>query len=370
MKYCTKCIMPETHPVIKFNESGVCGACRFTEFKETSIDWDKKREELVGILDRYRSKDGSNYDCIIPVSGGKDSTFQVYTLKEKFGMNPLCVCYKHEWFSDVGEYNLDNLTRTLGADLIIVSPKKNIIRDICRLSLPRLGDLCWHCHRGCYTVPAQIAVKYKIPLIIYGEDQRREYGYGDHTVEYEMFDKYEQYEKLSVDDLIAHGIPRKDLLPYFYPPKEELQKLGVRGINLGNYVKWNVRKQVDFIKRELGWRGAGYSKATEGYLRGGKCEGTLTDYQDVECLMEGFHNYLKYLKFGYGRATDDACMAIRLGLMGRDEAMKAVEIERSRPKSLDWALNYLGMTEKELIDIIKGMRDNRLAPLGKDTVAL
>ena len=355
--------MPETNPLVQFDENGVCGGCRFAEMKEKRIDWAKKRRELEAIFEKYRSKDGSNYDCIVPVSGGKDSTFQLYTIKHEFGMNPLCVCYMHDWWSDVGHHNLFNLSRTVGVDLVTVTPNMQVVKKICRISLKKMGDVCWHCHRGCYVVPVQIAVKYKVPLIIYGEDQRREYGYGDPNKEYEMFDRYEHYEKVSLEDLKRTGISEKDLLSYVYPPKKEMEKIGVRGINLGNYIKWDARRQVEFIKKHLDWWGAGKSKEKAGYLKGGKCEGTYTDYENVECLMPGVHDYLRWLKLGYGRATDSACIDIRFGRLTREEGFKKLEFERRRPESLDWALEYLETTEEKFMNIALSMRDKRLGPL-------
>ena len=163
MKYCKNCLYPDTKPQLEFNNNGICSACTNNKLKET-IDWNKKGNELKQILEKNKSKDGSTYDCIIPVSGGKDSTYQTYVIKEEFGLNPLVVNFHTLDQTDIGRKNLENLKK-LGVDCIEFSPNPKIYLKLAKYGLTELGDFQWPEHLGIFTIPVQIAVKYKIPLI-------------------------------------------------------------------------------------------------------------------------------------------------------------------------------------------------------------
>lgn len=350
MKFCKKCVLPETSAIpISFDENGVCSACRVAEERE-KIDWDAREKELREILDKYRSKDGTNYDCIIPVSGGKDSHFQTYVIKERYGLNPLLVTFNHTWMTDVGKRNLDNLIRKFGVDHIMFTPNPELVRKLSVLSLKKMGDICWHCHAGIYTYPVQIAVKFKIPLIIWGEsgylDLAGFYSYED-MVEMKKEDRYKLgLRGFDVEDMVDQelGITMSDLKPFIYPSDEEIESVGVRGIYLGNYLLWDNKKQTDLMIEKYGFQTA-------------KCERTYNTRENVECIYPGTHDYLRYLKFGYGRATDHACQDIRFHRMTREEGLRKVaEYDPQRPASLNRYLDWVGMTEEEFMDIANSHR--------------
>ena len=175
MKYCARCIMPSSSAwPLTFDERGVCSACRAVE-EQNKIDWNHRFEELKKILEEYRSTDGMNYDCIIPVSGGKDSHFQVHIIKNVFKINPLLITFNHQWNTPEGIRNMQNMVKKLGCDHIRLTINPQLIPKLARKGLKKMGDPCWFCHAGIFTFPVQIAVKFNIPLIIWG-DTLQEYS--------------------------------------------------------------------------------------------------------------------------------------------------------------------------------------------------
>jgi len=343
MKLCKKCVMPDTNPRLTFDENGVCDACRNNEYKE-KIDWNERWEQLKQILNKYRQKDGSRFDCIIPVSGGKDSTYQTHIIKKEFGMTPLCVTFNHTWMTEVGRNNLQNLIEKLQVAHIMYTPNPEVVKNISVQSLRKLGDICWHCHAGVFSFPVQVAVQYKIPLLIWGEEGHFEYGGpwspGEKIVcDREYMDKY-ILKGVRVGDMLCKGVTEADLAPFIYPSDKELKSLGLKGIFLGNYIRWDAQKQVDFIKKEYGWQEAEFDTTYKGY-------------DNAECkFCNGTHMYLRYLKYGVDRVYDHASIDIRNGRMTREEGLRMVEkYGGKRPKDLDEYLKMVGMSEKEFMEI-------------------
>ena len=338
MKRCTKCILPETYASIKFDEEGVCSICKQAEHKR-EIDWSTREKELKKILDKYKNlakEWGNSYDCIVPFSGGKDSSYTLYMLKRVYGMKPLAVTFDHLFLTDVMKENRANVLRKLGVDLITFSPDWQVVKRLCVKSLNKTGDFCWHCHSGIFAYPTQIAVKYNIPLLIWGEPS------AEYT-SYYTYDDDERLDEKRFKDLIQMGIPVEemtddgmtltDLSPYIFPSFDALKELNVSSIYLGSYIPWDSRKQVELIKRELGWKG-------------GVVEGSFVDYDKVECKYIGVRDYLKYIKRGYGRTAQLASVDIRNGRMTREEALRlAEEYDGKRPASLDSFLEDIEMSE-------------------------
>lgn len=314
MRYCKRCIMPDTRPEIVFNEEGVCDACLSADRKESAIGWEERDRQFQKILDQYRS-DGSKWDCIIPVSGGKDSCFQAYTMKRKYGMNPLCVNFVPCEMTDVGHKNLEFL-RDLGFDLIQVGANRKVYREMSKIGFHKLGDCCWPEHIGIFTTPVQIAVRYNIPLIIWGENSQLEYGGPASAREAQILDRrwLEEYQMLGyrISDLVHDGFDPKDLKVWEYPSDEDLRRVGVTGLFLGYFTKWDGRRNMELMT-ELGWH----------HNPSGPVEGTYTDYENLDCKwVGGLHDYLKFVKYGYGRATDNACIDIRFNRITRDEGLR------------------------------------------------
>lgn len=350
IKYCKKCVYPNTKPDLHLDENGICDACRFVDVKD-DIDWIKRKEELREIFNKYRSKDSSRYDCVIPVSGGKDSTFQTYVVKEEFGLNPLCVSYHLPEFTDLGRKNLENL-KNLGVDCLEFTPNPQICKKMQKISLIEFGDAQWPEHFGIFTVPVQIAVRFKIPLIVWGENPQAEYGGPIQDSLSPILDSNwcknygtrvggQDNPYYGPETMIRHGIDKKFLNPYIYPNDDEIKQIGIRGIFLGHYIKWNVISQLDLVSR-LGFN-----------VHQGPCEGTFTNYENLDNKIQGIHDYFKWLKFGYGRATDNAAILIRLNKLTREEGMKLVkEFEGKIPdRYLDEFLEQWDMSREEFFKI-------------------
>jgi len=336
MRYCKRCVMPDTKPDLFFDEEGICNACRNFE-KRVNIDWTARKRELGSILDRYRSKDGKNWDCIIPVSGGKDSTYLVIRMLQ-MGMNPLCVTATTCDLSDIGRTNIENL-KELGVDYIEFSPNKIVRRKLNRIGLKEVGDISWPEHVSIFTIPVRVAVQYKVPLIIWGENSQHEYGGPAAAVENNILDRrwLEEFGGLlglRVSDMGGiDGKTEKDLLPYIYPTDDELRSVGVTGLFLGYYLPWD-----------------GYSNALIAQAYGFNTlpraiEGSCVNYENLDNYQVGIHDYFKYLKFGFSRASDLASMHIRRGRLSRDDACAIVRLRDGR---FPWT--YLGKPLKDVLD--------------------
>tara|TARA_Y100000996_G_scaffold34951_1_gene24520 strand:- start:107 stop:1246 length:1140 start_codon:yes stop_codon:yes gene_type:complete len=346
MKYCKKCLYPDTKPQLVFNEDGICSACSNSDLKE-KINWDDKEKELRGILEEFKSKDGSNYDCIIPVSGGKDSTFQTYVIKKVYGLNPLVVNFHPLDQTEIGKKNLQSL-KNIGVDCIEFSPNPKVYQKLAKYGLVELGDYQWPEHLGIFTVPVQIATKYEIPLIIWGENPQLEYGKPTDIDKETILDKkwLEKnggffLDKIKPEDMTKYGFTKNELKPYLYPDNEEIKKIGVRGIFLGSYIKWDIFKQLELVKT------LGFSENED------VKEGTYDRWENLDVFFTVFHDYFKFLKYGFGRTTDHVSIEIRYGRMTREEGIKLVkEHEGKIPRK--FFKNFLEsakITEKEFHEI-------------------
>jgi len=360
LEYCKRCVYPaNAKPDIIFDEYGVCSGCRLIESRP-QVDWDAREKILIGILEEHKARakeEGRIYDCIIPVSGGKDSTYQTYLMKEKYGMNPLLVTYNHGFNTKLGMRNLSNLLEKLGCDLLRFSSNIKSVRKLTRYALKKMGDATWHYHAGIQTWPIKTAAQYRIPLMIWGEE-----GFSELTGMHNQDDMVEFTKKKRQEhsmrgfepddiihdpDAIAEGITATDLAPYFYPPEELIEEVGVRGIYLSNFISWNARKQTELVIDKFGFETAQ------------ERDRTFNLYDKLEDMCaNGIHDYLKYLKFGYGRATDDASTEIRHGRMTREEGIEMVKKHDSvRPRDLDLYLKFTGFTEAEFYGAVENMRD-------------
>ncbi|MEG5015067.1 MULTISPECIES: N-acetyl sugar amidotransferase [unclassified Microcoleus] len=335
IRYCNCCVMPETKPDLFIDEEGVCSACRNME-KRQAVDWESRKQELLKVLDRYRSKDGSNYDCIVPVSGGKDSHFQVIRMLE-LGMNPLCVTSTTDKLSDIGRRNIENL-KNLGVDYIEVTVNPSVRRTINKLALTQIGDISWPEHVVIFTIPVRIAIQFNIPLIIWGENPQNEYGgpasaTENNTLTRRWLEEFGGLLGLRVSDLIGQeGIEGKHLIQYSYPSDEDLQRVGLTGLFLGYYLPWD------------GYQNALYAQAHGFETYHKPVEGSLVNYENLDNYQTGIHDYFKFLKYGFGRASDLACLHIRRGRLSRQDAIKLLRMHDGK---FPWV--YLGCHIEEIL---------------------
>jgi len=359
MRYCNKCVYPEITVNSSLDNEGVCSACRVAEEFENIPEelWTQRAELFCKITGQYRSKDGSNYDCIIPVSGGKDSYFQTYVVKEKFGLNPLLVTYHGNNYLPEGQGNLDRMRDVFGVDHLVFGPSVDTLRKLNRLCFKKMGDMNWHAHAGIKTVPIRIAVQMNIPLIIWGETTWIISGMfsPDDYVEFSKRTRlehdmrgYDWFDMLDEEE----GLREKDLIWLKYPSDEDISRVGVRGIYIGNFFNWDPNRHAHRMKEEYG-----FEFAREPFERTYRMMSNLDDMHE-----NGLHDYLKYIKFGYGRASDHACKDIRLGYMNRDEGIEMVrKYDHVKPlKDLKRWLEYTGMTEDEFDRIADTFRDPRV----------
>ncbi len=341
MRYCKRCLYPENHPLnIVFDDEGVCSGCRVHEEKNI-LDWNSRSEKLQTILDQYRNISGNNYDCIVPVSGSRDSYFIVHTIKNVYGMNPLLVTYNKHYNTDVGVRNLANLRIQFDCDLMTLTVNPETVKKITRATMHKMGSMYWHCLAGQTVYPVQIAVKFKIPLIIWGAHQGvDQVGMFSHLDEVEMTRKYRKEHDLlgfEAEDLLDEEfdlIREEDITQFKYPDDKEIELVGVRGIYLNNYIRWDSRMQHEEMIRNYGYETAPLTR-------------TFDSYNDIDCWnYADVHDYIKFLKHGYSKVFDHATREIRLGHMTRNEAIQIVEsyIDK-KPKNLKLFLDWIGMTE-------------------------
>lgn len=356
LRYCVRCCLPETTEGITFDELGICQACQSSEQK-IHIDWVARERQLREILDEYKSKAGTNYDCLVPISGGKDSTFQLHVLTKVYGMKPLAVTFNHNWYSDTGRYNLENALEKFNVDHIMFTPNRELINKIARRSLFAIGDSCWHCHAGVGAFPLQVAVRFQIPLIIWGESIAEESGRASYFDPVLTFDR-DYFTRVSAkvypEEMIGGALTARDMTPFELPSHEDLERVGVVGIHLGDFVFWDAERQMEFVRDTYAWRED-------------DVEGTYKGYKSVECIMAGVHDYSKFVKRGFGRATDHVSADVRAGLLTRDEGMAlAEEFDSARPDALDYYLDVTGLTEAEFIEAVKKHREGKMKLLPED----
>lgn len=352
MKVCTNCVMPATKPDLHFDEDGVCDACRSQKSKNNEINWINREKEFLELISKYKTD--SDYDCIIGVSGGKDSTYQVIKVLE-LGLNPLCICFEPTIPTVIGKKNLENLNN-LGVDLIHIKRNPIVYKKLAKEAFIRTGDNEWQNHLGIFTTVPKFAVKFNIPLIIWGESPQIEYGgpaasKTRNTLDRQWLEEFGGLLGNRISDMIGvEGLTKKDLSLYTYASDEDIHKVGVTGLFLGYYFKWDLREVVK-KSREYGFT-----------IQDRPVETTYENFENLDCYSNHLHDYLKYVKYGFGRATDNACLDIRLGYISREEGVRLVNKYDGRYPSLAVKkyLEYTGFTQKEFDKIVDSYTNKRI----------
>lgn len=365
MQWCSKCVYPVvTATPTALDEHGVCAGCRVSA-QRISIDWDRRFQMLQELVDSYRSK--SNYDILIPVSGGKDSYFQAHIAKQ-LGLKILLVTYHGNNYMEEGEYNLGRMRDLFNADHVIVHPSTPALIKMNRIGFKLQGDMNWHNHCGIFTVPIQVAVRYKVPLMMWGEhgfmDLGGMYSYNDFvefTAKFRLEHGLRGYDWNDFNDEglkqlnrveLCEGLTEKDLLWAKYPSDDDIDEVGVRGIYLNNFVHWDANHHGPLMEEIYGWRSAQTP-----------FERTYRKMSNLDDMHEnGIHDYLKFVKLGYGRGSDHSCKDIRAGLMARETGIEMVkQYDHVKPmRDLKRWLSYVDMTENEFDSICDTFRDPRV----------
>lgn len=346
IKYCKKCVMPNTRPGIVFDSEGVCSACRNYEKRKT-IDWKKRWDELKKICDKYRSKDGS-HDCMIAVSSGKDSHYQTYVMKELMGMNPLLVSVDtlFSW-TETGRKNFKNLGESFGCDVITLTLNSKINRKMARVGFEEWGRGSYSMDLAIFVYPIRMAINFNIPLLVYGENISYEYG-GYQTKE--TYSCKEQIindvaKPLDLDFWAKRGVHRKDLNQLIYPSVEEINKSKIDPIYLSYFVPWNSYQHY-LIAKQWGFRDLGNEWKRAGHL---------DDFTQIDTVGYLIDAWFKYPKFGHQQVTDIASRMVRYGYMTRAEAVEVVNREDHKldDKTLDDWLAFTGYSNREFWEILE-----------------
>lgn len=344
MKYCKKCVMPDTRPGIYFNEEGVCSAC-ITAEKKKSVDYKARWNELEALCNKYRGMNGDGYDCAIAVSGGKDSHYQVHVFKELLGMNPILFSVEDNFtMTEAGKHNIKNISEQFGCPIISLKPDVRLQKKLMRRTFEKYGKPTWYVDRLIYTFPLKMALLFNTPLIVYGENVGYEYG-GLGAVETpsarELL-KNGVASDISEEELISFGATKKDLSLILGPSKEDLDK--IEPIYLSYFVEWNSYKNYQFAKSR------GFHDLIGEWDRTMMAE----SFDQVDTIAYLVHAWLKYPKFGHASATDYAARFIRYGLLNRDQAIQIVK-ERDHaldPKCIRDFCQFTGYSEAEFWAIV------------------
>lgn len=361
MRYCSKCVYPKSSAVpLAFDENGLCSGCKSAS-ERVLVDWDRKKRQFERILEEYKNKDGSNYDCIIPVSGGKDSYYQVHLIKNVYGLNPLLVTYNGNNYTETGMKNLRNMREAFGVDHIFYTPSIETLKKMNRLGLQMMGDMNWHAHSGIFTYPIRVAVQQNVPLMIWGEHGFMDLGgmhsYNDmveFTYRYRhehCLRGYEWYDFIEQAPKFGETLEKKELITWMYPSDEEIERVGVRGLFVSNFFKWEANEHGQLMKDLYG-----FIESEVPFERTYRLMSNLDDMHE-----NGIKDYMKYVKFGYGRASDHVCKDIRAGIMTREEGIEIIrKMDPIKSKDLYRWLDYVGWTEEYFDEVADRFRDPRV----------
>lgn len=356
LRHCGKCNLPETYETIEYDSTGICNICRGAEHKQENIDWDERKKLLDRLIEKHRGK--ADYDCIVPFSGGKDSTFQLYYLMSEYKLKPLVVRFNHGFMRKIVEENCQRTFKKLGVDVIEFTPNWKVVKRLMMESFVRKTDFCWHCHTGIYSYPLRVALMTQVPLVFWGEPQSEITAYYDYLnddVEYEDDKKFNMLRTLGITAEDMHGmidhpddpVDKRDLIPYTFPDVPALKKLKYCSVPLGSFIPWDYTKNTELIKRELDWQ----IDEVEGVPAEINQHG-----EKIECFMQGVRDYIKFLKRGYSRVSQINAFHVRGGRMTPEEAASLdAQFDGRKPHSLEVFLEYMGLSEEEFNEIVSHM---------------
>lgn len=334
---CSRCLNMSNRPRIEFDENGECNACQWEREKRT-LDWDERKRQLIELLNDCKNPSG--YDCIIPVSGGKDGSYVTYKLVKEYGIKPLCFSINPPLQFPEGKANLENFAKW-GVDLITLTPNPVIMQKLNRIGLFEAGQSLLGWQIALQTAIARVAVAYKVPLIFYGEDGEVEYGGTSKTKNQMCYDiQYAKdiYLSGNFKYLDSLNLSDKELIQWTYPSDEDLKSIGVKATHWSYFENWNSNEHAELARKEFGLIPRTATKASYDMYS-----------QNDTCLYD-LHTYLMFLKFGFGRCTQDVGIDIRRGAMTREEGFKLVsKYDEVYPEQyIDTYLNYYQITREEL----------------------
>jgi N-acetyl sugar amidotransferase len=333
--------MPDSRPRVVFDAEGVCNACRNADEK-TETDWGARREEFLQLVEPYRSRDG-RWDCLVPWSGGKDSSSIAWRLKFEFGLNPLLVTFSPLLPNDVGNRNRETMVQA-GFDHLLFRPNQRVHRHLARRFFIERGNMKVAWDAGINAIPIQCALRFGIPLVFYAEHGESEYGGRVLTPESKKIKDFTEViehhigddPRNWVDDVVGEG----DLNPYVYPDLAPVRAAGIKALYFSYFFRWSMLENFRFLSTKIDF-------ATH---PAGRTPGTFTDFDSLDDKADNLYYYMQYIKFGFGRAVRDACRMIQNDQMTRAEALDtARKYDGEFPEEfLEDMLDYLGMDRAEL----------------------
>jgi len=353
VRYCKECLYPETKPYIEFDENGVCNACNKAKQKhiKESINWEKRKREFDELIEWTKSKKAPFYDVMVPVSGGKDSITQVSRVIDK-GLRILAVNVDYGIKTDIGRYNLELIPK-MGANLITIRPNMKIHKKLIKIGLEEYGDPDLLSHTMLHAYPLHVALRFQIPLCLLGENSAFEYGGEEELAKLnhitkEWFLKYAANKGLTAEVIAKkYGFSMDELWQYDYP-KDLDNNENIKAVFSGYYFKWDSNEHLKIAKKY------GFKELES------PREGTYRTFVGIDEKINRLHQYIKVLKFGYGRATDHACEDIRLGLLSRDKAKELVKKYDLMPLGEDYIndiCEFLEYDKKKFLEILEKFRN-------------
>lgn len=316
MKYCKKCVMPDTRPGIKFNDEGVCSACQSYE-RRKDIDWPERYKELENLCDKYRGMNGNSFDCAIAVSGGKDSHYQVYLMKEVLKMNPILFSVEDNFkMTEAGKHNIKNISEEFGCPIISLKPDIKAQKKLMKYTFEKYGKPTWFIDRLIYTFPMHMALKFNTPLLVYGENVSFEYGGSDYEETYSAKNQLSNGVASDIDynELLGiEGITPEVLELTKAPSPADMDYLDPMYVSY--FIPWNSIKNYNLAKSR------GFKDLTHEWDRTHHVE----NFDQIDSRAYLVHSWLKYPKFGHASATDYAARFVRYGILTRSEAIDLVK---------------------------------------------
>ena len=363
--FCTKCLNSNLRPRLTFDRNGICDACQYSDKKYNSINWETRNRMLRDLCRKYRSKDGS-HDVIVPTSGGKDSCFVAYKLKYEYGMNPLCVSWAPAITTEIGWKNMKLFSEFF--DTIIYTPNRKLHAKLTRIAFEKFGDPFQPWHYGQQSYPLKVAMRYKIPFVMYGENQDAIYGGGkkkQEDADESIKKRYENQKfrvKKGVDTLVELGIKQKifdksskkktNLFDdYRLPNPKDIYNFKIKMYHFSFFEKWITQDNYYYAKEKMGF-GVGLARS----------QGTYTSYTSLDDKVDELYYYMQYIKFGFGRCTSEASIDVRDNIITREEGVRLVRLYDGEfpSEDLNEVLEYMGITKKKFFQIVDKFRSKKL----------
>jgi len=342
--HCKKCLMPNTRPGSIFNEQSICQACRNYE-KRKMVNWQKRKKELEKICKKYKRNDGY-YDCIIPVSGGKDSYRLVYIMKEEMNMNPLLITIGDPFTkTEAGIKNYRNLREIFNCDHILFDLSVDLFRRVTKISFEENCDPLRFVETAIYTVPLKMAIKLGIPFVVFGENSAYEYGSTDKDNYSANETVLKMFKAIDIDFWLKRGILVKEVNTITPPLKEDLDKVNPEIIFMSYFVPWSSLDNLEIAKKY------GFRDLSHEWIR----EGCIENFEQIDSVAYMVHLWLKYPKFGFQRTSDIASRRVREGILTLNEAKKLIKKNDYKldQRALDDFTNFLGYTSKQFWDVVE-----------------